>query len=154
MKNTHSTLDDDLASAIAPEYDDDFPAAGHSINQDLFVRSRNGVNGFGIVPLWAIREVTRVKAHYATALMVVILQRMRVRKVDTVPVTDAIWQEIGGLTKCERQTVLEHLRHVPGVLKLEERHKRLTRYQVTLGEMWDHRRACANQGETPEGGKG
>jgi hypothetical protein len=139
MKKTplNSDLDADLASAVAPEYDDDLSAIGSSVNQDIFTLGRNGVNGFGVVPLWTVKEMTDARAHHAIALAIVLLQRMRVRKTDTVPITAAIWARIESPSERERQTILRHLRRVPGVLRLGERHKRLTRYQVTLGEMWN-----------------
>ena len=136
MKKTHldADLEADLASAVAP---DDNQLAISAVNRNLFTRSRNGVNGFGLIPFWALREITRVRAHHALALFVVILQRMRVRKTTTIPITAAIWAEIGSPGERERQTILQHFRRVPSVLKLEERHQRYTRYQATLGDMWD-----------------
>jgi hypothetical protein len=131
--------DDDLASAVAPEYDDDWAPGGHSVNPDLFTRGRNGVNGFSVVPSWVTVEMARVRAHHAAFLVTVILQLMRVRRTDIVPITLAVWERAGSPGERERGTILQHLRRVPGVLKLEERHKRLTRYQVTLGDMWDNR---------------
>jgi hypothetical protein len=131
-----SDLDADLASAVAPEYNDDFAPAGSSVNRDMFTQSRNGVSGFSVVPLWVLKEMTRARAHHAIALVGVLLHRMRMQGTDTVPITAAIWAKIGMTGKWERQIALQHLRLVPGVLRLEERHKRLTRYQVTLGEMW------------------
>ena len=103
-----------------------------------FTRSRNGVNGYSIFPLWVVREFARVRASKNVVLLaIVLLQRMKVRNTSTVLLTAAIWAEIGSPSKMARQTALQHLRRVPGVLKLEERHKGYTRYQVSLGEMWN-----------------
>ena len=138
MKNPplDSDLDDDLASAIAPEDDDERPSSGSLVKRNVFTQSRNGVKGFGVVPFWVLKEMTRARAHHAIALVAVILQRMRLRETDTVIITDAVWEDVGQPGKWGRQMALQHLRRVPGVLRLEERHKRLTRYQATLGDMW------------------
>jgi hypothetical protein len=53
-----------------------------------------------------------------------------------VPLTSAIWAEIGSPSERERRTTLKHLRCIPGVLRLEERRQGYTRYQVTKGDMW------------------
>jgi hypothetical protein len=124
----------DLSSAIAP---DTYQLAVSSADRNQFTRGRNGVNGFAIIPIWALREITCARAHHATALTIILLQRMRVRKTNTIPITAAIWTEIGSPGKRERQTILQHLRRVPGVVKLEERRQGYTRYQATLGDMWN-----------------
>jgi hypothetical protein len=134
-----SAFDDeeiDLSSAIAPED----PVEKLSVNRNRFAKARHGVNGFAIFPLWAAREIANARAHYAFALTIVLLQRMRVRRADTAPITAAIWSEIGSPSKDERQTILRHLRRIPGVLKLEKRHEGYTRYRVTLGDLWEGRR--------------
>ena len=123
---------DDLASATAP--DDDRIAA--SLNRKQFTLSRDGVNGFSVVPLWVTREIARARAYHAAPFINAILQRMRVRKTTTVPITSAIWAEVASPGKYERETILKHLRRVPGVLRLEERHQRFTRYQAVLGDKW------------------
>jgi hypothetical protein len=130
-------LDALLASCEAPEDEGDLSPTGHSVNRDIFTQSKNGINGFAVIPLWVVKEMTDARAHHAVALAIVLLQRMRARKTDTLPLTATIWGTIGAPSERERQTILQHLRRVPGVLRLEERHKRLTRYQVTLGDMWN-----------------
>jgi hypothetical protein len=128
-------LDAQMASALAPEDEDEArPVASFQPNE--FTRGRDGVNGFSIVPLWAVREMARTRAHRAALLVVVILQRMRVRRETTVALTSAIWAELGSPPEYERRTILQHLRRVPGVLKLEKRHHGYTRYQATKGDMW------------------
>ena len=124
--------DADLTSAAAP--DDDQIAA--SLSPKQFTLNRNGVNGFSVVPLWVVREIAQARAHHAALLAVVVLQRMRVRKTRTVPITSAIWAEIASPSEYERRTILKHLRHIPGVLRLEERHQGYTRYQAVLGDKW------------------
>jgi hypothetical protein len=152
MKKTASSIDPDsvftdsdddididaaLASCAAPE-GDDLPVTVSSIERNRFTRGRNGINGFCVIPLWVVRELAQVRAYHASLLVTVLLQRMRVRGTTTESITATIWNKVGSPSKWERQTVLEHLRRVPGNLKLEERHEGYTRYQVTLGEMWDH----------------
>jgi hypothetical protein len=124
--------DVDLASALAPD-DDEITV---SPNRKQFTLSRGGVNGFSVVPLWAVKEMARARAHHAGFLVSVILQRMRVRKTTVVPVTSAIWAEVASPSKYERETILNHLRLIPGVLRLEKRHRGYTRYQAALGDMW------------------
>jgi hypothetical protein len=140
MKKPHLEfdLDDDLASAIAPEdVDETHAVAASSTNPEIFTQGRNGVNGFGVIPLWALEEIVRARAHHALPLALVVFRHMRIRRTRTLVITAAIWAKVGSPGKWGRQIALQHLRRVPGVLKLEERHKRLTRYQVTLGDMWD-----------------
>jgi hypothetical protein len=106
------------------------------VDRNLFTRRRNGVNGFGVIPIWALKEMVRTRAYHAIALAIVLFQHMRMRKTKTVPITGAVWAKIGSPSEYERKTILKHLRRVPGVLRLEERHKGYTRYQVTLGNLW------------------
>jgi hypothetical protein len=87
-------------------------------------------------------EMARVRAYHAAFLVAVVLQLMRVRRTDTVPITLAVWERAGSPGERERGTILQHLRRIPSVFKLEDRHKRLTRYQVTLGEMWGGKLKC------------
>jgi hypothetical protein len=124
--------DVDLASATAP--DDDQIAASLNRKQSMF--SRDGVNGFSVVPLWVVREMAQARAHHAAFLVIVILQRMRVRKTTMVPITSAIWAEIASPGERERETILKHLRRIPGVLRLEKRHQGYTRYEAVLGDKW------------------
>ena len=124
--------DVDLASATAP--DDDQIAA--SLSRKQFTLSRDGVNGFSVVPLWVTREIAQARAYHAAPLVNVILQRMRVRKTTTVPITSAIWAEIASPGKYERETILKHLRLISGVLRLERRHQGYTRYEAVLGDKW------------------
>lgn len=129
-------LDAQFESALAPKDEDDVRSASSFLPNE-FTRSRDGVNGFSIVPLWATREMARARAHHAALLVNVILQRMRVRRAVTVALTSAIWAEIGSPSERERRTILKHLRCIPGVLKLEERRQGYTRYQATKGDMWE-----------------
>jgi hypothetical protein len=129
-------LDAQFESALAPEDEDGVKSAA-SFQPNEFTRSRDGVNGFSIVPLWATREMARARAHHAGFLVSVILQRMRVRREVTVALTSAIWAELGSPSERERRTILKHLRRVPGVLRLEKRHQGYTRYQATKGDMWE-----------------
>jgi hypothetical protein len=124
--------DMDLASAIAP--DGDMPAI--SIGASQFTRGRQGVNGFCIPPLWVVKDIATARAHHAVLLVAVVLQRMRVRKTTTVPITSAVWAEIASPARYERETILKHLRLIPSVLKLEERPRGYTRYQAVLGDGW------------------
>jgi hypothetical protein len=94
------------------------------------------VNGFSVVPLWVTKEIAQARAYHAGPLVNVILQRMRVRRTTTVLITSAVWAEAASPSKYERETILNHLRLVPSVLKLEKRHKGYTRYQAVLGDMW------------------
>jgi hypothetical protein len=125
-----------LESASAPEYDDDLSPGGHSVDRNIFTQSQYGVEGFSVIPLWVVREMVRARAHHAFALVLALLQRMRVKRIRTVLITSEVWDRAGQSGKWERQIALQHLRRIPGVIKLEERHKRQTRYQATLGEMW------------------
>ena len=128
----------------------------NSVFRDRFTEGRNGVEGFSVIPLWVGGEIARAHAYQAAVLISAILRRIRLREflalryrrislqeAHTLPITDAVWDDAGlpadPSNKWARQAALQHLRRVPGVLKLEERHKRLTRYQVTLGDMWDER---------------
>jgi hypothetical protein len=124
-----------MASALAPEDEDDARLVD-PVSSIEFTRSRNGVNGFSVVPLWVTREIAQARAYHAAPLVNVILQRMRVRRTPTVPITSAVWTEVASPSKYERETILQHLRRVPGVLKLEQRHRGYTRYQATKGDMW------------------
>jgi hypothetical protein len=128
-------LDAQLASTLAPEDEDDVQLVG-SLPTTEFTRSRNGVNGFSVVPLWVTKEIAQARAYHAGPLVNVILQRMRVRRTTTVLITSAVWAEAASPSKYERETILNHLRLVPSVLKLEKRHKGYTRYQAVLGDMW------------------
>jgi hypothetical protein len=123
--------DDDPLADVALAPDDDQLAAS-SVASNLFTCNKNGIKGFGVMPSWVVMELARVRAHNAVLLACVILKRMRMRRVTTIALTSAVWAEIDSPGERERQTVLQHLRRVPGVLKLEKRHKRYTRYQVTL----------------------
>jgi hypothetical protein len=125
-----------MASALAPVDEDDIQPVG-SLPSTKFTRSRNGVNGFSVVPLWVTKEIAQARAYHAVPLVNVVLQRMRVRRTTTVLITSAIWAELGSPPEYERRTILKHLRRVPGVLKLGKRHKGYTRYQVVLGDMWE-----------------
>jgi hypothetical protein len=129
-------LDAQFESALAPEDGDDAQSAVSFLPNE-FTRSRDGVNGFSIVPLWVTKEIARARAHNAAVLVNVILQRMRVRRTTAVPITSAIWAEIASPSRYERETILKHLRLIPGVLKLEERRQGYTRYQATKGGMWE-----------------
>jgi hypothetical protein len=129
--------DEDDASlvdvALAPE-DDQLVAS--SVAHSLFTCGKNGINGFSVIPSWVVTELARARAHNAALLVCAILKRMRMRRATTIPLTSTVWAEIDAPSECERQTILRHLRRVPGVLKLERRHQRYTRYQVTLGDGW------------------
>jgi hypothetical protein len=138
MKRTQ--LDDDLASAVAPGDDDDDDSSDPfadipPIDWDLFTRG-----GFGIIPLWVVKEIARARAYHASGLIIVILRRLRKKTITAVPITAAIWSQAGSPGKWERQHILQHLRKVPGVLKLEECRGGLARYQATFGEMWSRPR--------------
>ena len=129
-------LDAQFESALAPDDGDNGQSAA-SFQPNEFTRSRDGVNGFSIVPLWATREMARARAHHAGFLVNVILQRMRVRREVTVALTSAIWAELGSPSERERRTILKHLRRIPGVVRLEERRQGYTRYRATEGDMWE-----------------
>jgi hypothetical protein len=127
-------LDEALASCAAPEGG---PSTAKGRGGNRWTRARNGVSGFVTAPVWVLTELGRARAYHAAVLVMILLQRMRMRGTTTEPVTASVWNKAGSPSKWERQTILEHLRRVPGILKLEERHKGYTRYQVTLGEMWN-----------------
>jgi hypothetical protein len=124
--------DVDLASALAP--DDDPLAAPFGPKQ--FTRGRNRVEGFCVAPLWVVSEIAKARAYHAAPLVLVILQRMRMRRMTVVPITSAIWERVASPREYERRTILDHLRLIPGVLKLEERRRGYTRYQALLGDKW------------------
>jgi hypothetical protein len=133
-KSASNVSDEDLDSCKVSE--DDLPV-GHSVSRKIFEQAKSGVRGYGLIPLWATQELSDALAFHAFPLVAVVLQRMRVRGVDTVLLTETVWEATHHSNKWARQITLQHLRRVPGVLKLEERHKRLTRYQITLGDMWE-----------------
>jgi hypothetical protein len=128
-------LDAQFESALAPEEEGDARSVAF-FQPNEFTRSRGGVNGFSIVPLWVTREMARARAHHAAFLVNVLLQRMRVRRTAAVAITSAVWAEIGPPSERERRTILKHLRLIPGVLKLENRRHGYTRYQAVKGDMW------------------
>ncbi len=134
--NLKRELDALFESALAPE-DEDTVKSTAPFQPNEFTRSRDGVNGFSIVPLWATREMARARAHHAGFLVNVILQRMRVRREVSVALTSAIWAELGSPSERERRTILKHLRRIPGVVRLEERRQGYTRYRATKGDMWE-----------------
>ena len=72
--------DVDLASALAP--DDDPLAAPFGPKQ--FTRGRNRVEGFCVTPLWVVSEIAKARAYHAAPLVLVILQRMRMRRMTVV----------------------------------------------------------------------
>jgi hypothetical protein len=119
--------------ALAP---DDGQLVASSVARNLFTCGKNGINGFSVIPSWVVMELARARAHNAALLVCAIFKRMRMRRTTTIPLTSTVWAEIDSPGERERQTILRHLRRVPGVLKLEKRHQRYTRYQVTLGDMW------------------
>jgi hypothetical protein len=135
MKNL-TYWDEDLESANAPEYEGGHQPVGNSVDPNIFTQKKMGTNGYAIVPLWVLKEIARTRAYHAGPLIGVLLQRMRVRKVDTMPITCGIWAEIGSPNERERWTILQQLRRIPDVLRLEERREGFTHYQVVLSETW------------------
>ena len=101
------------------------------------MRSRDGADGFCILPFWVVKDIAQARAHHAALLAAVILQRMRMKGMTTVPITSAIWAGIASPSRYERGTILKHLRLIPGVLRLEKRHQGYTRYQAVLSDKWN-----------------
>jgi hypothetical protein len=124
--------DMDLTSAAAPEY---YPSVV-PVNRKLFTRGAGGVNGFCIIPFWVVGEIAQARAYHAAPLVFAILRRMRMRKTTVEPITSTLWAQIAAPSRYERETILDHLRRIPGVLKLEDRHQGYTRYQAVLGDKW------------------
>jgi hypothetical protein len=134
-------IDKQLESANAPEDDekDDVPDA-LPINRNIFTHDQNGIKGFSVIPLWVVYEMAHVQAHHAIPLVAAILWRMRTKGINAVLITSMIWKKTS-LDDCindksARQVALQHLRRVPGIIRLEDHHTREARYQATLGETW------------------
>jgi hypothetical protein len=133
-KNPRNEFNELADAAFAP----DDPPTENLINPNEFTRSRNDAEGFFVMPRWVLKEIVRARAHHHTIpLVLAILRHARLRRTKTVPITSTIWAEAGSPGERERKTILRHLRDIPGVLRLENRHQGYTRYQATLGDMWE-----------------
>jgi hypothetical protein len=128
-----------LASAEAPgEEPKDFGPV-RRVDRSLFTPKMKA-GGYCVIPVWVMKELVKVRAHHAIALVAIILQRIRTKGIDPAPITASMWNAIGlsgTSNKWGRQIALQQLRRVPGILRLEERHARTTRYQAALGDLWD-----------------
>jgi hypothetical protein len=91
---------------------------------------------FGVCPIWVNREVVRAQAYRALPLIIAAYRLMRLKRTTTITLTQAVWADVGPLTARARHAVLENLKKVPGIMRLEAKRRAIWPYRLTLGELW------------------
>lgn len=99
-------------------------------------RSRLHHEEFFMGPVWLLREINRARAWRALPLILAAYRRMRMRKEDSIALTEQIWAECGEPGEGGRRAVLAQIRKIPGIVVITPEHRLQWRHRLVLGALW------------------
>jgi hypothetical protein len=104
------------------------------------------------IPLHWLPIMQRAKAFPATPLLLAIAYQMFASDKSRVPITSEIWELAGDpRDKAQRHEMIQILRRIPSVVRLEYSQRTGTKYAAVKGVWWDKAPPLAEQDDVGKG---
>jgi hypothetical protein len=95
----------------------------------------------GYVPAYPLKiqvAIVKAKAVKALPLVMAIHRQLHMTKQDSVPLSGAIWDAAGCITRKEKTAALQKLKKLREVIRLTAKQTDFSYYRASKGPLWDH----------------
>lgn len=102
-------------------------------------KSRRGEAFVPPFPVLVLHVIVAAGAEKALPLVLAVHRQLLMTRREWTPLNSAIWIAAGSPTDKERATILRKLKHLPDLIRIEERRTTMSRYRVARGPLWGRR---------------
>jgi hypothetical protein len=114
-------------------------------------RRKNGVDFVFLRGVSSLNAyILQKRAAEAFPLLLALQQQFDASRKTQVPITHDVWKTAGDPSKNKRETMMEHLRRLPGLVTLHEDRCARFRYRVEKGTLWLQIEEASREGIGPE----